>query len=687
MHDLPLLINITLALVVAFIGGVIARRFKLPTIVGYLLAGIAIGPFTPGYTGDVETIQQLAELGVIFLMLGVGLHFSFADLWRVRDIAIPGALIQTLIATLVGYALTQFWGWSATAGIVLGLSISVASTVVLLRGLMDNNLLSTPHGQAAVGWLVMEDILSVLILVLMPALVPHEGGLNWGGLALTLLKAGAFVVLMFFVGVRLIPWLLERIAQTRSRELFILAILAITLGVAMGAAELFGVSLALGAFVAGAIISQSRLSHQVGADVFAFREAFSVLFFVSVGMLVNPSFLWQNLGQVISLTTLVVLGKFTIVILMGLFFPRPARTFLVIAVGLSQVGEFSFILGQGGVSLGILNSNQYSLILAASLVSITINPFMYRLLPGLEKRLKGVPGFWKQLEANRPLPEVIDQSKLVDHVVVIGFGRVGKHHIDVLQTLNVPILAIESDMERMESLNAKNIATLYGDASNSEVLINANLEKARALVVTVPDDTAAEMIVGAAKAINPELPIIVRASTEDGVHHLTSLGADNIIYTELEGGLEMVHHTLLELGYPLRQVHEYTEAVRRDRYNIQISTTDEHRSLHDLLIASDSIEINWESLQGDSPLVGQTLAEANIRSHTGASVVALIRNHELISNPKSSTVFAAGDNIGLIGEQDQIEAALHIIHDTPKPLSASEGQVSQHAKDNPDLSL
>ncbi len=310
MHDLPLLINITLALVVAFIGGIIARRMGLPTIVGYLLAGIAIGPFTPGFVGDIETIRQLAELGVIFLMFGVGLHFSFQDLWRVRNIAIPGAIIQTVLATLIGFGLTRLWGWNISAGIVLGLAISVASTVVLLRSLMDNSLLNTSHGQAAVGWLIVEDILSVLILVLMPALVSGSNGFDWASLAITLIKAAAFVAIMFLVGVRLIPWLLERIAHTRSRELFILATLAITLGTAMGASELFGVSLALGAFVAGAIISQSHLSHQVGADVFAFREAFSVLFFVSVGMLVNPSFLWQNLGHVVSLTTLVILGKF-----------------------------------------------------------------------------------------------------------------------------------------------------------------------------------------------------------------------------------------------------------------------------------------------------------------------------------------------------------------------------------------
>ena len=661
MHDVSLLINITLALVVAFFGGVIARRIGLPTIVGYLLAGIAIGPFTPGFVGDVETIQQLAELGVIFLMFGVGLHFSFTDLWRVRDIAIPGALIQTALASLLGFGLSQLWGWTTLAGIVLGLAISVASTVVLLRGLMDNSLLNTGHGQAAVGWLVMEDILSVLILVLMPTLSARSGTFDWQNLALTLLKAAAFVAIMFFAGMRLIPWLLERIAHTRSRELFILATLAITLGTAMGASELFGVSLALGAFVAGAIISQSRLSHQVGADVFAFREAFSVLFFVSVGMLVNPAFLWQNLGQVVSLTFLVVVGKAIIVILLGLLFPRPAKTFLVVAVGLSQIGEFSFILGQGGLSLNLLGQEQYSLILAAALISITLNPFMYRLLPGLERMLRQAPGFWKQLDANLPLPE-IKKDELINHVVIIGYGRVGKHLVDVLESLSIPLLVIEADAERVASLAQRNIPTLYGDASNSEIIKHASLDRASALVTTTPIETSAIMIVTAARDLNPKLPIIARAATEQGVRILADLGANHIVHPELEGGLELVHHTLLSLGFPLQEVHGYAEAVRRDRYDLNITTDEEHRSLHALLQAFKGIEIIWVELSATSSLIGKSLAEANIRSQTGASVVALIRNKQLTANPKSVTVFETGDRIGIIGERDQVESVQNLIN-------------------------
>lgn len=662
MHDLPLLVNITLGLVAAFFGGVLARRIGLPTIVGYLLAGIVIGPFTPGLVGDTETIQQLAELGVIFLMFGVGLHFSFKDLFRVRDIAIPGALLQTLLATLAGALIAHFlWGWSIPASVVLGLSISVASTVVLTRGLMDHNLLNTPHGQAAVGWLVMEDILSVIILVLMPALATaSNSSFNWLSLLITLLKAAAFSLIMFFAGARLVPWTLDRIAHTRSRELFILAILAITLGVAVGAAELFGVSLALGAFVAGAIVSQSKLSHQVGADILPFREAFAVLFFVSVGMLVNPLFLWKNLGPILVLTLLVVIGKALITLLLGLVIPRRARTFLVVAVGLSQIGEFSFILGQGGLSLGLLNNEQYSLILAAALISITVNPLMYSLLPKLEAWLPRLPWLWNRLDKHHNLPPVETKS-LEHHVVIIGYGRIGSHLVDVLKSLEISQLVIEMDPDRIEELNARGIACLYGDAGNSEVITHAGLDKARELVITVPEEATAAMIVIAARDINPALPVVVRVASVEGVDHLAKLGANHIVHPELEGGLEMVLHALVQLGYPLRKVYEYVETVRRDRYNTEVTSQDEMRSLRGLMRVFDNTEIFWMDLQDGSPLIGRSLAEADIRARTGASVVAILREEKMIANPKSHTVFSAGDRIGVIGEPEQIEHVGQII--------------------------
>ncbi len=656
MHEMTLLLNIAVALVAAFFGGLIARRLGLPTIVGYMLAGIAIGPFTPGFVGDVKTIGQLAELGVIFLMFGVGLHFSFGDLWKVRGIAIPGAVGQIALATLLGFGISQLWGWTAAAGLVLGLAVSIASTVVLLRGLMDNGLLNTPHGQAAVGWLVLEDLATVLILVLLPTLAPAVGGFDWQNLGLTLLKAGAFLLLLLFVGSKLIPWLLLRIAHTRSRELFILAILAIALGTALGAAELFGVSLALGAFVAGVVVSESPLSHQVGADLLPFREAFAVLFFVSIGMLVNPGHLLDNIGPVLALTGLILLGKPLVTMLLGLLFPWPARTSLVVAAGLSQIGEFSFILGQAGVSLGLLAQDQYSLILAGALFSITMNPLMFRLINPAERWLRSFPKLWKALNRQGPAPAPVAEE-IADHVVIVGFGRVGHHMVDVLGEMAIPHLVVEVDAERVAELSRRHIASLFGDAANSEVLMHAGLSRARALVVTVPDEAASELMVAAARGIAPELPIIVRAASNAGVKRLAQLGAQHVIHPEMEGGLEIVRRTFLQLGFPLRKVYQYADAVRRDHYDLQVNTEQEHRLLLELLDAAGSIEIAWLRLPLGNPLVGQTLAEAKLRAQTGASVVAIMRNRQLLANPKSMTVFAAEDRIGLIGDQQQIAAA------------------------------
>jgi len=660
MHEITLLINIAVALVVAFFGGLLARRLGLPTIVGYLLAGIAIGPFTPGFVGDTGMISQLAELGVIFLMFGVGLHFSLNDLWKVRAIAIPGALSQMVFATLLGFGISRLWGWTPSAGLVLGMAISIASTVVLLRGLMDNGLLNTAHGQAAVGWLVLEDLATVLILVLMPTLANISSGLDWEEFGLTLLKAAAFVVLVLFAGKRLIPWVLMRIAHTRSRELFILAILAIALGIAIGAAEIFGVSLALGAFVAGVVISESPLSHQVGADVFPFREAFAVLFFVSIGMLVNPAYILVNIGPILILTALIVLGKPLITLLMGFVFPWPARTALVVAAGLSQIGEFSFILGQAGVALGLLDRDQYSMILAGALFSIMLNPVMFRLINPAEKFFQRHLKLWKILDRHGSPPPHLDEA-IENHVVIVGYGRVGRHIVSLLGEMNIPHLVVESDAERVSELGANGIPSLFGDAANSEVLTHAGLGRARALVVAGPDEDASALVVTAARDLAPNLPIIARAITEEGTNRLAGLGAQEVIHPELEGGLEIVRHTLLRLGFPLQEIYRYTDAVRRDHYNLQVNTEEEHRLLHELIHAANNIEVEWFRIPEGSPLVGQSLAEANLRTRTGASVVAILRDGQLIANPKSITIFQPGDRIGMIGDEEEIRFAENLI--------------------------
>ncbi len=656
MHNIDLLINIGVALCVAFVGGYLARLIKLPPIVGYLLAGVAIGPFTPGFVGDSESIGQLAELGVIFLMFGVGLHFSIHDLWRVRDIAVPGALFQMLAATGLGLALSQWWGWTLSAGLILGLAVSIASTVVLLRGLMDNGLLNTRHGKVAVGWLVLEDLATVLILVVLPVLSTTEDGVDGGAIVWALAKAGVFVGVVLIGGGRLVPWMLQRIAHTRSRELFTLLVLAVALGTALSAASIFGVSLALGAFLAGVIVSESPLSHQVGVEVLPFQEAFAVLFFVSVGMLVNPAYLLANAGQVLALTALIVIGKALIAAGIGFLFPHPARTALVVAAGLSQIGEFSFILGQAGLSLGLIHPDQYSLILAGALLSITVNPLMFRLIGPIERSLKRSPALWRRLNHHGPVPIPIDEG-LSGHVVVVGWGRVGHHVVDVLEHVKVPRLVVETDAARVETLRRQDVPTLFGDAANSEILAHARLAQARALVITVPDEASAALIVSSARQLAPEVPIIARSETQDGVRWLSELGAEDVIHPELEGGLAIVRHTLIQLGLPLREVQRYTDIVRRDHYHLKVDKPAEYRILHQLLNAAQGIEVTWARLPERHPLVGQTLIGADIRSRTGVSVVALFRDGQLLPNPKSSTTFMAEDRIGLMGDQADVAAA------------------------------
>lgn len=661
-HELALFATIAMALLTAFVGGYIARRIGLPTLVGYLVAGMVIGPFTPGFVGDSEAASQLAEIGVIFMMFGVGLHFSLKDLWSVRRIAIPGALFQMISATLIGLAITQIWGWSITAGLVLGLAISIASTVVLLRGLEDNGLMNTTHGKVVIGWLVFEDLATIGILVLLPALVGGAQGNALENIVIALVKTGVFVAIMLFAGARLMPWLLTQIANTRSRELFILAVVTVAVGTAFGAAELFGVSLALGAFLAGMVIGESDISHQVGAEVLPFRDVFSVIFFVSVGMLVNPAVILANAGQVVVLTLLIVFGKGIFTLLLGLVLPAPGRTIVVVAAGLSQIGEFSFIVGQAGVGLGLLTQDQYGLVLAGAVISIVINPFMFKAIPSFERLLQRFPALWNRLDRGAALAQESLHVSMKDHVVIVGYGRVGKHIGRVLENLKLPYLVVESDPTQASEIQSKGINTLVGDAANSEVLTHAGLKDARALVVTVPDEVTAELVVVAAHNLAPKLQIIARAGTESGVERLSKFGANYVIHPELEGGLEVVRHTLLSLGYPMSHISQYTDAVRNDAYAATFTANEQHRVLDQLISATRSVEIAWQPISPTSTLIGKTLAEANLRSQVGTSVIALMRNNEVIPNPKSETQFMEGDLVGLIGSAQELAEAETVIN-------------------------
>ena len=679
MHqDLNVIATIAMAVLTALIGGFLARKARLPTLIGYLVAGLIIGPFTPGFVASVDTANQLAEMGVIFMMFGVGLHFSLRDLWNVRRIAIPGAVLQTTLTTLAGLGLSQLWGWSVSAGLVLGLSLSIASTVVLLRALTDNGLLNSSHGRVAVGWLVFEDLATILILVLLPVLV-NQSGNPLQSIGLALLKTVIFVAIMIVIGTRVLSWLLDQIAHLRSRELFILGVVALALGSAYLAYELFAVSMALGAFVAGVVVGESRVHTQVSADIIPFRDFFAVLFFVSVGMLVDPAVVLANLGQVLLLTLLIVVGKAILTLALAFVLPGPARTFIVVAAGLSQIGEFSFIVGATGLELGLISADQYGLILAGAVLSIVVNPLMFRAIPLVEERLRRIPALWKRMDRGGPVPLPLSET-MRGHVVIVGYGRVGRHIGRVLRQLNLPFLVVERDIAAAAEMQAGGLPTLLGDAANSEILTHAGLTEAKVLVVTVPDQTAAELIVAGARDICPDIPIIARAAVEERLPQLIDLGANQAIHPELEGGLEIVRHMLLALGYTASQIQTYVDSVRSDAYEGVQPGGQEYAVLDQFVAATRGMQIAWEPVRDDSPVIGLSLAEANLRSRTGASVVALVRGEQVIPNPKSHERFLPGDVVGLIGSQEELAGAWELLSSKAQAMMERELSYSSDSR-------
>ncbi len=535
-HHTPLITTIVVGLTLAFAFGALAQRCKVSPIAGYLLAGVAIGPFTPGYVADQALAFELAEIGIILLMFGVGLHFSFADLMSVRAIAIPGALVQIIAATALGFGLTRAMGLPMGEGIVFGLALSVASTVVLLRALQERRLLSTVRGRIAVGWLVVEDIVMVLTLVLLPALAPLLVGatLSSAGLwmvtkqaAVTIGQVAIFVVLMMVIGRRLIPAILHYIAHTGSRELFRLGVLAIALGVAFAAAKLFGVSFALGAFFAGMILSESELSQRAAEESLPLRDAFAVLFFVSVGMLFNPSILITATWPLVATVAIIVLGKSIAALAIVLLFGHSLLRALFISASLAQIGEFSFILAGLGVMLGVVQESTRDLLLAGALLSILVNPLLFLVLdrwtPWLEARANAA----KPAPGRQPSPDGPVQTVSVDQIVLVGCGRVGRRIMDDLVRSGASVLVLDENVELIEQLGKQGIKAIAGNALKA--LPTANLADSKAVVIAIPDVFEAGQIVEQARAANPALRIIARAHTDAEAQHLTSLGASEVV--------------------------------------------------------------------------------------------------------------------------------------------------------------
>ncbi|MGP6442724.1 YbaL family putative K(+) efflux transporter [Rahnella aceris] len=536
-HSTPLITTIVGGLVLAFLLGMLANRLRISPLVGYLAAGVLAGPFTPGFVADTSLAPELAEIGVILLMFGVGLHFSLKDLLAVKSIAIPGAVAQIAVATLLGMGLSSLMGWDLATGLVFGLCLSTASTVVLLRALEERQLIESQRGQIAIGWLIVEDLVMVLTLVLLPAFSGmleshHSSPVELlTGLAVTIGKVIAFMVLMMVVGRRVVPWILAKTASTGSRELFTLSVLALALGIAYGAVEFFDVSFALGAFFAGMVLNESELSQRAAHDTLPLRDAFAVLFFVSVGMLFDPMILVREPLTVIATLAIIVFGKSIAAFVLVKMFGHSKRTALTISVSLAQIGEFAFILAGLGISLGLLSEHGRNLVLAGAILSIMFNPLLFTLL---EKYLAKT-----ETIEDQSVEEAVEDEKqipfdLCNHALLVGYGRVGSLLGEKLQAAGIPLVVIENSRPRVEALRDQGISTVLGNAANQEVMDLARLDCARWLLVTIPNGYEAGEIVASARVKRPNIEIIARAHYDDEVTYILERGADRVVMGERE---------------------------------------------------------------------------------------------------------------------------------------------------------
>ncbi|MCH7391883.1 cation:proton antiporter [Acinetobacter dispersus] len=560
-HDVDLIILLAVGFGMALIFGYIAARLRLPPLIGYLVAGIIISPNTPGVVGDIQLANQLAELGVMFLMFGVGMHFSLKDLLQVRRIALPGAILQIAVATLLGIAVSMFWGWSFGSALIFGLSLSCASTVVLLKALGDRGLLDSVNGKIAVGWLLVEDLVMVLALVLLPATAVLLGGQAlpgtdtsqsiWITIGITLLKVTGFIAFMLIIGKRLVPMIMQFVARLGSRELFTLTVVAAAVSIAYGSYAVFGVSMALGAFFAGMVVKESDFSHRAEEETLPLREIFSILFFVSVGMLFDPSILVEEPLRILAVVAIIMVGKTLAAMALVLFFRYPINTALTVGASLAQIGEFSFILATLGLSLGLLTPDAQNLILAGALFSITLNSFVFSAIEPVQRWIRERSHLARMLERSGDplamLPDEVDQAYLRDQVVIIGYGGVGRRISENLMQQNIKVVIAEGNREIVEKLRSQGIAAVSGEATEPNVLIQAHIQHARLLVISPMDILDIHRIVDISKQLNPEIQVLICAESKEEAVVIREENIGEVFYAKEEMAKNMSHHILSQI--------------------------------------------------------------------------------------------------------------------------------------------
>ncbi|MDT8441905.1 MAG: cation:proton antiporter [Desulfuromonadales bacterium] len=633
-------------IVAGLAGALIAHRLRQPLMLGYILAGVLVGPFTAGVTvADTHDIEKLAEIGVALLLFALGLEFSLKELKPVRAIALIGTPIQLAATGLLGFLVGRWLGWEPLPAIWLGALISFSSTMVILKTLMNQGVMGTLSSRVMIGILIVQDLAVVPMMIMLPQMSDPQSGLPTLGIAA--IKAAIFLTLMLYLGTRWLPRLLAMIARWESRELFLLSITAIGLGIGY-ATYLFGLSFAFGAFVAGIVLSESDYGHQALSDIIPLRDLFGLLFFTSVGMLLDPAFFVDNWRTVIGLVLLVGLGKG--VILAGL-----ARAFgygniipLAVGLGMFQIGEFSFLLAQAGFGSGALSQDQYWLVICTTVISMLLTPLLSGLTAPLYTLLQG-------FSKSNPLETInIAQDALDDHVVIVGGGRVGQHVASVLRQINVPFVIIEVNHRRFDECKAARLPAIYGDACQPQVLDAARIERARQMLLTAPPIAQAKLIVQHVKRHHPELNIVARAAGEAQMRALAELGVSMVILPELEAGLEIARQALLQLKMPIPAIQQYTDAIRRELYHPITGNETGSQELQMLKNARFLLELSWEKLAASSALVGHSLGELGIRQRLGVSIVGVIRQGEFLPNPDAAFRLNDGDLIAVMGDGGQL---------------------------------
>ena len=639
--------DIAIIVVAALLGGIVAQRLRQPLIVGYILAGVLVGPNTGGVSvTDVHTIELLAEIGVGLLLFALGIEFSLKDLQPVRRIALIGTPIQMALTIALGYGISRILGLDWVMGVWFGAAIATSSTMIILKTLASRGLIGTLSSRVMIGILIVQDLCIMAVVIVLP----HIGDLSNGLLALgwAVLRAALFLGAMVIVGTRVLPGLMRQIARWNSRELFLIAVAAIGLGVGY-ATFLVGLSFAFGAFVAGIVLSESDYSHQALSDIIPLRDLFAMIFFVSVGMLLDPLFLVQNLPTVLLVVALVMVGK-------GIIFGGLALAFgyrnvipLAMALGMAQLSEFAFVVTRLGLSQGVFDAEFYSLILTVALVTILITPLAFQAVSPLYA--------WRQRHRTRApyatfsLPE----SGLHNHVVIAGAGRVGQYVAQVLQRMGLQFVAIELDQRRVEECQARAIPIIYGDASQSYVLEAACIGEARLLLVTTPNITVTQAVVEQVRRSQPDLHIVARVEGVEPMQALHALGVYEVVQPEFEAALEIVRQALLHLAVPATEIQQYTDSVRLELYAPLYDRLSDYTTAAQLQSAQRLLQLEWVTLASDSPFIGQTLGGLQVRTHTGASVVAVLHDGQLQPNPGAHHQFRAEEMVAVLGDPQQRE--------------------------------